>query len=185
MEGTERPTANEIARRAGVSTSSFFRYFESIDDLRDQATNRYVEQHHDLLESSPPSEAGLEKRSRLFVDLRIRAAAALGPASRRLNGRAVSEPGLIPIQTRFHATLAGQVEAYFEPELSSTTRARRAELIALIDSMTSMEAFQIMHETHARTEQQVRRSWLSALDGILRPSSRPDAGPAARRESCA
>ena len=40
IAGTERPTAEEVAKRAGVSVSSFFRYFENIDDLRSQAAAR-------------------------------------------------------------------------------------------------------------------------------------------------
>jgi AcrR family transcriptional regulator len=168
MDGNERPTATEIARRAGVSTSSLFRYFSSIDDLRAQVAERYMEEHQDVLEPHPPDGADYQERLRLFVDLRIRAGSTLGPVNRRMQGRVFDEPALIPIQTRFRAILATQIETHFESELARVTPARRADLIALLDSMTSIEAFRILHETHDRTESQVRRSWLPALDAILR-----------------
>jgi AcrR family transcriptional regulator len=167
MDGSERPTATEIARRAGVSTSSLFRYFSSIDDLRAQVAVRYLEEHREVLEPDLPAGAEYEQRVRLYVDLRIRAATTLGPMSRRLQGRAVDEPALIPIQRQFRAILANQVETHFDAELATTPPGRRADLIAVIDSMTSIEAFRILHETHGRSELQVRRSWRSALHAIL------------------
>lgn len=180
LEGDERPTANEIARRAGVSTSSFFRYFASIDDLRTQAAARYVERNRELLEPGLPATADFEDRHRRFVDLRIRAGVTLGPASRRLQGRAAAEPGLVPIQEQFRALLASQVTTCFAAELASATPARRADLIALIDSMTSIEAYQILHETHGRTDAQIRRAWSSALGAILETISPPDTNTTAR-----
>lgn len=170
MEGNERPTANEIARRAGVSTSSFFRYFASIDDLRGQVAARYVEQNRELLEPRPATGAGFEERRRCFVDLRIRTGATLGPMSRRLQGRVVEDPTLGPIQEQFRAILANQVDTHFDAELATITPARRADLIALIDSMTSIEAFQILRETHGRSDTQIRRSWSAALDALLETS---------------
>ncbi len=180
LEGDEQPTANEIARRAGVSTSSFFRYFASIDDLRAQAAARYVERNRDILDPGLPATADFEERHRRFVDLRIRAGVILGPASRRLQGRVVAEPGLAPMQEQFRALLTSQVTTCFAAELASTTPARRADLIALIDSMTSIEAYQILHETHGRTDAQIRRVWSSALGAILETISPPDTNTSAR-----
>lgn len=171
MDGTERPTAAEIAERAGVSTSSLFRYFTSIDDLRTQVAVRYVELHRDVLEPKPPTGADYDERRRLFVDLRIRAGTSLGPISRRLQGRAVDELALVPIQTQFRSIVAKQVTTHFDPELAGTTPARRADLVSVIDSMTSIDAFQILQGIHDRSESQVRRSWLSAIGVILHPTT--------------
>ncbi len=174
VNGEEYPTASEIAERSGVSTSSLFRYFASIDDLRDRVAERYIEQHRDLLESDLPDGANFEQRTRAFVDLRIRAGATLGPMNRRLQRRMTNEPGLKPIRARFRSILTGQVEAHFDAELAALTTARRADLIALLDSMTSIEAFQILHENHDRTETQIRRTWLGALQAILPTAPTPD-----------
>ncbi len=167
MDGTERPTATEIAERAGVSTSSLFRYFSSLDDLRAQVAARFLEDHRDLLDPDLPPGAEYEARIRLFVDLRIRAATTLGPMSRRLQGRAIDEPSLAPIQSHFRALLAKQVTTHFGPELGSAGPARRSDLIAVVDAMTSMEAFGILSDTHGRTEAQVRRSWRAAVAAVL------------------
>ncbi|MEL6981563.1 MAG: hypothetical protein AAFO29_03980, partial [Actinomycetota bacterium] len=78
--------------------------------------------------------------------------------------------GLVPIRSRFRSIVAEQVPTHFDPELASTTPARRADLIATIDSMTSIEAFLILQDTHQRSETQVRRSWLAAIDAILAPT---------------
>lgn len=168
MNGNERPTAAEIARRAGVSTSSLFRYFASIDDLRLQVASRFLDDHRDVLDPQPPTGADYDQRRRLFVDLRIRLATTVGPMSQRLQGRLVDEPGLLPIQTTFGRLLADQVTTYFDPELSMLTKARRDDLVGLVDSLTSIEAFRILHEIHDRSEPQVQRSWRSAIDTLLR-----------------
>ena len=165
--GTRRPSANEIARRAGVSTSSFFRYFDSIDDLRNQVADRYLEQHRQLLEPSVPDGAELDERRQRFVEVRIRAGAAFGPVQRSLSGRAADEPGLLPIQARFRAVLARQVEAHFGPELADATPARRDDLVAVVDTMTSIDAYRILRETHERSDTQIRRAWLAAIDAVL------------------
>ncbi len=168
LSGNERPTASEIARRAGVSTSSLFRYFESIDDLRMQVAARFLDDHRDVLQPEPPAGAGYDQRRQLFVDLRIRLATTIGPMSRRLQGRVVDEPGLLPIQTTFRSLLAEQVTTHFDPELSAMTQAGRHDLAGLIDAMTSIEAYRTLHEVHERSETQIRRSWRSAIDTLVR-----------------
>lgn len=170
MTGEERPAAAEIARRSGVSTSSLFRYFTSIDDLRGQVAERFLDQHRDLLDARPPDGATFEERSRAFADLRIQVGLTFGPIAQRLQARMFDEPGLASIRARFRTMLADQVDAYFEAELGAATPARRADLMAVIDSATSVEAFRILYESHGRTEPQVRRAWLTALDAILRSS---------------
>lgn len=167
MDGSEQPTAAEIAKRAGVSTSSLFRYFTSIDDLRAQVAARYLELNRDILEPDLPPGADYEVRSRQFVDIRIRAGATLGPIRLRLQGRAADDPAFIPIQTQLRTIVGNQVMTHFEPELAATTPARRADLTALIDAMTSLAAYRTMHDIHGRTEAQVRRSWLAALEVLL------------------
>lgn len=165
--GSERPSAAEIARRAGVSTSSFFRYFDGIDDLRMQVAQRFIEQHRGLLEPDVPEGLGARQRMELFVELRIQAGSILGPASRQLQGRAVDEPDLVPIQARARRILADQVESHFGPELDAFTPARRADLVAIIDSMSSIDAYRIMTDIHGRTDAQVRRAWLATLTALL------------------
>ena len=165
--GSQRPSASEIAKRAGVSTSSFFRYFDSIDDLRNQVADRYLEQHRQLLEPSVPDEADLSERRQRFVDLRIDAGATFEPVQRSLSGRAADEPGLAPIQARFRTILTRQVDAHFGPELAEATPARRDDLVAVIDTMTSIEAYRTMRQTHGRSDTQIRRAWLAAIEAVL------------------
>lgn len=171
MSGTERPTAAEIAARAGVSTSSLFRYFTGIDDLRAQLVARYLEQHRDMLEPETPTDAGYEERSRRFVDHRIRVATVLDPISRRLQGRALDEPALLPIQAHVRSLIANQVPTHFGPELADLTPARRDDLTSVLDSMTSIEAFRILREQHDRSEAQIRRSWRAAITALLPPAA--------------
>lgn len=167
MEGSERPTATELAERSGVSTSSFFRYFDGIDDLRGQLIARFMEQHNDLLAPDVPPDAPFDERLRLFVEVRVRAGTALGPMARRLQGRAVDEPGLIPMQNRARSMLADQVPNHFGPELATLTPARRADLTAVIDAMTSIDAYRTLDEIHGRSEAQIRRAWTTALTTLL------------------
>ena len=168
MTTDERPGAAEIARRAGVSTSSLFRYFASIDALRDEVAERFLDQHRDLVDARPSDGLTFEERIRAYVDLRIEVGRTFGPIMQRFSVRIANEPALAPLRDRFQARLARQAEAHFEPELVSVTPARREDLAVVIDSATSIEAFRILRETHGRTEAQVRRAWIATLDSILR-----------------
>ena len=49
LEGSPTPKSDELARRAGVSEASVFRYFDSLDDLFLRAFQAFQERYAPLL----------------------------------------------------------------------------------------------------------------------------------------
>ena len=67
LAGRTPPTTEEIAAHAGVSTASVFRYFDSLDDLRREGIQRYLERYDHLLDVPEIGEHDLDRRIAALV----------------------------------------------------------------------------------------------------------------------
>lgn len=83
-EGVLKPTAQEIAARAGVGIRSVFRHFEDMDTLFAQVDARLRTELIPLLVVSPPS-GGIETRARALVIQRAAVFERVGPYRRSAN----------------------------------------------------------------------------------------------------
>ena len=63
--------------------------------------------------------------------------------------------------------LTRQLRACFDPEIDGLTPSDAADLIAVLDSLTSPEAFELMTRAHARTHQQIARAWQAGLLALM------------------
>ncbi len=63
--------------------------------------------------------------------------------------------------------LAEQVRTQFAPELAAATPSGAADIVALVDSLTSPEAWEIMRTAHGRSRRQIGRAWAQGVDGVL------------------
>ena len=61
------------------------------------------------------------------------------------------------------AALAAQTRECFRAEIAGRTVADASDLLSLLDSLTSPEAFELMTRTHRRSPRQISRSWRLAL----------------------
>ena len=68
---------------------------------------------------------------------------------------------------RNRAAMADQMHSCFAPEIDSLTPADAADVVSLLDSLTSPEAFDLMTTSHARTPGQLARSWGLAIHGLF------------------
>lgn len=170
QQGQLRPDVDAVAERAGVSVSSVFRYFDNLDDLYRATIERYFDQFAPLFAVPATGQGPLDDRIARFVDARLALYQAIGPIARAARARAGDHPHLAHTLQDTRVMLAGQVREHFAPELSSRTSARADDLVALIDSLTSFEAWDLLTGSHRRTRPQVRRAWragLEALTGVL------------------
>ena len=163
------PSADAIAERSGVSLSSLFRYFDDLGDLQRQTIETHFERSASLFELPAIGEGPLEDRIKRFVDARLDLYDAIAPLARLARARAI-EPGLIAdslhqTRTRF----AAQVGRHFSPEVDTCSPAAGEDLVALVDTLTSFEAWDLTTATHGRTRRQVRRAWTTALTALLSP----------------
>lgn len=157
------PTVEAIAARAGVSVSSIFRYFDSLDDLHQQTIEHHFDQVAPLFSVPSIGEGDRDERIARYVDARLRLYEAIAPVARVARSRAVDAPRIAEGLTAARTQMARQARTHFAPEVTARTPARADDLVALIDSTTSFESWDLLTTTHARTAAQVRRAWTSAL----------------------
>ena len=147
LAGHTPPTADQVAARAGVSTASVFRYFESLDDLRRQGIRRYLERYDHLLDVPGIGEHGLGRRIATLVDARQRLYVTIEPMARLARAQALTVPELDEALGRVRATLADQLSEHFAVEFQELSPLRRRELVALVAALTSYESWeQLRHQ---------------------------------------
>jgi AcrR family transcriptional regulator len=179
VEGKGPPAVEDIAERAGVSVSSVFRNFDGLADLQQQALALFRERYAHLLTAAPPAGAALGDRAVFFVDHRLdlyeQAHALMGMA----RVRAFEHDSWSGPVAANRAALAHQTRACFDPEITDLAPADAADLVALLDSLTSPEAYEVMTRAHGRTRIQIARTWTAALQTLVisRRRRRPTPAP--------
>ena len=178
VEGNADPTAEQVAKRAGVSVASLFRYFETLKELRRETLRRYFKRYDHLFQLPDISESTLEDRSQVFVNCRAKLYETTEPMCRQARRRAPDFPDLDEELHSVRAMQADQIRQCFAYELEALSPSARDDLVATINTLTSFESWdQIVHD-HNRTPQQVRRTWTTALHRLLQPLGSSNAGSA-------
>ena len=167
VEGKGAPSAEAVAERAGVSASSIFRNFDGLADLQEQALDQFRERFSHLLQATPSADADLDDRVEFFVRNRIDLYEQAGPLMSMARARAFEHDTLVEAVARNRATLADQARTCFGSEVDGLTPSDAADLIAVLDSLTSPEAFELMTRAHARTHQQIARAWQAGLLALI------------------
>jgi AcrR family transcriptional regulator len=173
LEGHSPPSAEQVAERAGVSVASLFRYFETLDDLRLETTNRYFDRYAHLFEIDGIGEGTLDERIDRFVSTRVRLHETTEPMARLARMRAAEHADLADTLHRVRATRTDQVRHHFDAELSRMTPAERDDVAVTISTLTSFEAWDQLRHHHSRTQHQTRRAWKRALGRLLQTSTTP------------
>lgn len=167
LEGFSPPSVEQVADRAGVSTASVFRYFDTLDELRDETTHRYFQRFAHLLDIPDIGAGTLEARIKRFVDIRHELYTATAPMARLVRNRAPKVAALHDTLRRHRATMADDIRRHFATELDHLGGALRGEIVGTIATLTSFEAWSELTEDHRRTPAQIRRGWTRALSLIL------------------
>ena len=92
----------------------------------------------------------LDDRIKRLVEARLDLYEAIGPIAVMARALAVDSSRLARTLDQTRSMQAGLVRAHFAPELGSLTPARGDDLVLLIDSMTSFEAWDLLRTTHRR-----------------------------------
>lgn len=167
VDGKGPPSVDDVAARAGVSVSSVFRNFDGMADLQQQALELFRDRYGHLVDAVPPQGASLDERIDFFVEHRLalyeQAHSLLAMARMRAFEHDIWSGPVANNRTM----LADQVRASFRPECLSRTVARRTELVALLDSLTSPEVYDLMTRAHGRTRPQIARAWSGALAALI------------------
>lgn len=167
LEHGTAPTPEEVAERGGVSRATFFRYFSTLGELRDEAVGRIAERFPDLLTIPDPGNGPLDDRIRLLVDIRVRLHETLHPVELLSRARAVEDGGTADFVDAIRQVWADQVRQHFDDELRAHGPSHRDDIVASISVLTSVESWQQFRQSHGRTPLQTRRAWRRALARIL------------------
>ncbi len=173
QEGRVPPPIDEVATRAGVSASTIFRYFDGLEDMQHQAFLRFRERFGHLLQISSIADSPLADRVIAFVDARSELYESAGAIMALGRLRALDHAPLAAAADEQRSALAAQVRICFAPEVDAMTPARRADLVALIDTLASPDSWDVMRRTHERTPRQIRRTWIHAIDELLAGTEAP------------
>ena len=169
-EGAAPPNVEDVAKRAGVSVASLFRYFETLDDLRRATSALYFDRYSALFDIPNIGEGTLESRVRTFVSARVQLHEKTEPMARLARMRAPEHAAVDDTLQRLRATLSDQVRHHFDAELGELSRAARDDVVMIVATLTSFEAWHQAQRDHSRSSAQIRRAWTSALTRLLWPA---------------
>jgi AcrR family transcriptional regulator len=164
QDGKVPVSAELVADRAGVSVASVFRYFDGLDDLQYQTFERFRERFEPLL-VVPAAVATRDERIAAFVDARLDLYEQAGAIMAVGRLRALEYEPLVAASAEMRGLLAQQVRSVFAPDVATTPRS--ADLVGMIDALTSLESWGVMRKTHARSRRQIERAWRQGIHAVI------------------
>jgi len=164
-EGKLPLTTELVAERSGLSAASIFRYFDGLDDLQYQAYGRFRERYAPLVQTI----AGGTRTERIeaFVGSRLDLFEQAGAIMALGRLRALEHQPLLEASAEIKAALAAQVRGTFADEIAGASPARSAELVAIIDAVTSPEAWDVLRRGHSRSRIQITRTWRRVVAALI------------------
>jgi AcrR family transcriptional regulator len=170
-EGVIPPPTDAIAERAGVSVSSVFRYFDSLDDLQEQTVERHFERFAPHFEIPSIGAGSLDERIMALVDARLELYASIAPVARLARARAVEHARLADTLAEIRTRFAAQIRLHFAPEIARLGRHARDDLVGLVDTLTSFESWDLLRTIHGGSEATIRRAWTGGIGRLIGPST--------------
>lgn len=158
---------DDVAAAAGVSPASVFRYFDGMADLQCRAVERFLERFSPILGVDDPDPGPRQRRLARLVRQRLDFYERTGPILAVGRSLALRHGPLAEAVTRSRSLRATQVRAALEPELASASAARAADLVSTVDAATAPEAWELLRGFHARSREQIRRSWVRTLTAAV------------------
>lgn len=166
-EGEGPPTAGQVTARAGISTATLFRYFDTLDDLVHEATRRFFEVHAERFDIPGLGDGALPGRIERFAFARTDLYSTIAPIARVARLRAPEQAHISATLHEVRVRLAAQIRTHFAPELASLTPAARDDVVAALAVLTSFEAWDQLQADLSRAPRQIRRAWQRVIERAL------------------
>jgi AcrR family transcriptional regulator len=147
IEGHLRPTAKEIAERAGVSVRSVYVHFDDLEDLMVVAADRHFARIAPMFERIPVT-GSFDERVRAFVARRVRIYTQLGAVGRATQLQAPFSPTLARLVRAAHDESRKEIESVFAAELDHFDVRARARILALLDVVSGAGAWDTFRSVH-------------------------------------
>ena len=165
-DGNLRPTAKEIADRAGISVRSVYVHFDDLDDLFCAASERTGREIDGLLELISVDQP-FEDRIRAVIDQRVRVFEVIMPVKR---AGALQEPFSKPLAEIFagmRSVQRDEIERVFAAELAAVDPDDRDAALAAAHLVTVEEAWSFQRNCMGLDVADARAAMAHALRAIL------------------
>jgi AcrR family transcriptional regulator len=167
-EGQLAPSAELIARRAGVSPRSLFRYFDDVDALVHEAVGQQQARLAPMLAVRIDPGRSFDDRLDALVALRLDLYDAMGPVARVARAIASQQPVVAQELRRIRRVLRDQLEAAFAPELAVQRGAARARALAAADVLASWESVDLLRGDQGLSRAEAAAAVAAGLTAVLR-----------------
>jgi AcrR family transcriptional regulator len=165
-EGHVRPTAPQVAERAGVALRTVFHHFQDMERLLDAVAERQL-RRVDAGRCDIPSGGPLAPRIAAFVAERARLHEEITPVRR---AGLLHEPFSPAIAARLQGVREmqrGEVARVFAPELAARTQAERREIVEALAVASSWSAWEALRAHQAQSPAQTRRVVARIIESLL------------------
>jgi TetR/AcrR family transcriptional regulator, regulator of autoinduction and epiphytic fitness len=164
-DGNFRPTARQVAERAGVSLRSVYVHFDDLEDLFSAAAHSHFERVRDLVQAIP-GDGPLETRLDAFVRQRERVHEASAQVRRAAVLQEPFSPALANVLALGRTFSRAEIELVFAPELArrdGTGRERLLVELEVVSNATTWEALRLQHELSADAARETVTDMLRAF----------------------
>jgi AcrR family transcriptional regulator len=164
-DGIFRPTARQVAERAGVSLRSVYVHFDDLEDLFTAAAHNHFARVRDLVEPIP-GDGPLEKRLDAFVRQRERIHEASAQVRRAAVLQEPFSPALAQVLSLGRQFSRAEIESVFAPELGRRNGADRDRLLVeleVISNASMWEALRLQHDLPSGKAREIVADMLRAF----------------------
>jgi AcrR family transcriptional regulator len=170
QEGVLRPSADQVAERAGVSRRSIFNHFADLAELYDAVVDVGMQRCAPLLEEISAEEPVASRVERL-VTVRSGFLEAAAPFTRALTAQALVGPAADQALRVSRDALRLQhqeVERLFERELTGLPEAERSEVLEAISAALSPLQWEYVRRSRGSSLPHARAVMKRTLTSLLR-----------------
>jgi AcrR family transcriptional regulator len=172
-EGQLRPTAQEVAERAGVALRTVYHHFDDVEALRRLAFDLQVGRNRETLRPVDASLSFSERCRQVSHQLR-RFHEAISPIRRAVMLEERSSQSMADVLHRVRAMRRQFVEQAFAPETAHRDIASRRAILDALDVSTSWESWYYLRASIGRGAQIAERVLAFQLEHILVAPSKGD-----------
>lgn len=170
-EGRPIPTAQDIARRAGVSLRLVFHHYRNLDAIYHEVMNLQLEKVRHLVEWKIPREMPFDRRLSAFLDNRCELLETIIPMRRSAVARALESELLdeaLKIARRFKGEQACII---FAPELAAFRGKERLLRSRALQAATSWNTWDTFRHTQDLSPKASREVMAVLIRSVLSPGS--------------
>lgn len=163
-EGEAQPTAQMIARKSGVSTSTIFRLYEDLEAIRDTVIQSRLEQVKHLL-IEVPRELPLEERITQLVNLRSQFYEKVAPIRRLVAPQRSTSELINKILTMNESAFFTRQKNLFADEIAGLRSGD--EILQAIDNLMSWESWDRLRSIQKLSIRKSKQVLTAALTRLL------------------